>query len=67
MKTNCIARQIVRIRSVLSFLAVLVILAVEIGLGVSMVSRLGQTSYAQTPAQAEGMNVSLGDLPGFAK
>jgi hypothetical protein len=67
MKTNQIARKIVKIRFVLSFAAVLAILAVEIGLGASMVSRLGQTSSARTPAQAPSMNVSIGDLPAFAR
>jgi hypothetical protein len=64
MKTNHIARQIVRIRSVLSVVAVVVLLAVEIGLGASMVSRLGQTSSARTPTAAS-VNVSIGDLPAF--
>jgi hypothetical protein len=67
MKTNHIARQIVRIPFVLSFVAVVVILAVEIGLGASMVSRLGQTSSARTPTQAASMNVSIGDFAAFAR
>lgn len=67
MKTNHNARQIVRIRSAMSLLAVLVILAVELGLGVSMVSRLGQTSSARTQPQAESMNVSIWDLVAVAK
>ena len=66
MKTNRIARRMVRIRFVLTYLAVLAMVAVEIGLGALMVSKLGQTSSARAP-QAEGMNVSLGDLPIFAR
>jgi len=62
MKTNHLGRQFGRIRPLLSFLAVLVILAVEIGLGISVVSRLGQTSSARTLTSPEAMSV---DVSGF--
>jgi hypothetical protein len=67
MKTNHSARQIVRIRSAMSLMAVLAILVVELGLGASMVSRLGQTSSPRTRPQAESMNVSIGDLVAVAR
>ena len=66
MKTNHSARQIVKVRSAISLLAVLVILAAELGLGVSMVSRLGQTSSARALPQTE-MIVNIGDLVAVAK
>ena len=59
MKTNHIGRRLVSLHSIPSLLAVLVILAVEIGFGMSMVSRLGQTSSAGTPNPPEGMSVNV--------
>ena len=62
MKTNHVGRRLVSIHSLPSLLAVIVILAVEIGFGMLMVSRLGQTSSAGTPNPPEGMSVNVSDF-----
>ena len=62
MKNNNLARLVVRVRLVASFLAVVVILAAEIGLGGSMVCRLGHTSTTRTPTQTQSVKVNIGDL-----
>jgi len=67
MKTNRAARRIVRIRLSLALLAVITILAVEIGMGASMVFGLGQTSSPRTATQAESLNVGVGDLVALAR
>ncbi len=67
MKTNQPARQIVRIRHILSFLAVVAILGAEFGLGWSMAARVGQTSAVMTSAQDTGVNVSAMDWGALAR
>ncbi len=67
MKTNQPARHIVRIRHILSFLAVVVILGAEFGLGWSMAARVGQTSSVMTSAQDTGVNVSAIDWGALAR
>ncbi|HXP62472.1 MAG TPA: hypothetical protein VN829_18380 [Dongiaceae bacterium] len=59
MKTNQLGRQFASLHSLASFLAVLLILAVEISLGMSMVSRLGHTSSTRTPTPPEGLSVNV--------
>ncbi len=58
MKTNQPARHIVRIRHILSLLALVAILGAEFGLGWSMAARVGQTSAVMTSGQDTGFNVS---------
>ena len=67
MKTNHPARHIVRIRHILSFLAVVAILSAEFGLGWSMAARVGQTSAVMTSAQDTGVNVSAIDWGALAR
>jgi hypothetical protein len=67
MKTNHPARHIVRMRHILSVLAVFAILGAEFGLGWSMAARVGQTSLVMTPAQDTGVNVSAVDWGALAR
>jgi hypothetical protein len=67
MKTNHPARHIVRIRHILSFLAITAILGAEFGLGWSMAARVGQTSSVMTSAQDSGVNVSAMDWRALAR
>jgi hypothetical protein len=67
MKTNYPARHIVRIRHILSFLAVVTILGAEFGLGWSMAARVGQTSSVMTSGQDTGVNVSAIDWGALAR
>jgi len=67
MKTNHTARQIVRLRPFLSFLAVVAILGADLGLGGSMAWRMEQASSTRTPTQAASMNVSVGDWVASAR
>ena len=53
MKTNHTARQIVRLRPFLSFLAVVAILGADLGLGGSMAWRMEQASSTRTPPGRE--------------
>ena len=67
MKTNHPARHIVRIRHILSSLAVVAILGAEFGLGWSMAARVGQTSSVMTSGQNTGVNVSVVDWGALAR
>ncbi len=67
MKANHPARHLLRIRHMLSLLAVVAILGAEFGLGWSMAARVGQTSSVMTSAQDIGVNVSAIDWGALAR
>lgn len=67
MKTNHRAHHIVRIRLILSSLAIVAILGTEFGLGWSMAARVGQTSSVMTSAQDTGVNASAMDWGALAR
>lgn len=67
MKTNHTARQIVQVRFVLSVLALVALLGLELALGGSMASRVGQTYSGRNSTQAVSPNVSISDFGALAR
>ena len=67
MKTNHPARHIVRIRLILSSLAVVAILGAEVVLGWSMAAGVGQTSSVMTSTQDTGVSASAIDWGALAR
>jgi hypothetical protein len=61
MKTNIVARGLVRIRVIVICLALIGLVGVEIRLGESLAARFGQITAPQTE-NPQAPNVSLGDL-----
>ena len=61
MKTNSFVRGILRIRAIVLCLAIVGLVVAEVGFGVSLASRYGQYTAAQTQAP-QVPNLSLSDL-----
>jgi len=61
MKTNPSARRLVRIRLILTFLAIVSVAGVEFAVGQSLATRIGQATAHQT-GQTQSSNLTLGDL-----
>lgn len=61
MKTNPLARRLVRIRLILTCLAIASVVGVEFGIGQSLATRIGQNTACQTEA-AQSPELTMGDL-----
>jgi hypothetical protein len=61
MKTNSLARSILRIRAIVLCLAIVGLAVAEVGFGESLAARFGQTTAAQTEAP-QASSQGLGDL-----
>ena len=61
MKTSSSARRLVRIRGIVTCLALVGMVGVAVGLGESLAARVGQTTVPQTES-LQTPNASLADL-----
>ncbi len=63
MKTNRLARRIVKVHFILVWVAVVAIAGLEVTVGHSLVSRIGQNCGTQTPGTVCGVpSMSFGDV-----